>query len=131
MKKKRLVIAGTIGFFLLLCFFVSAPLCQEEEEIPGGIGMKIYQLYDQTVENHKGQIVVVDVYKNSPAEKHGIQRGDIITYLDGRPTAGLDLQYMLTRELRGVAGTDIKLTIRRVRTQQILRFTITRVPWKY
>ncbi len=131
MKKKRLVIAGIIGFFLLLCAFVSAPSCYEEEETPGGIGMKIYQLYDQTVENHKGQIVVVDVYKNSPAEKHGIQRGDIITYLDGRPTAGLDLQYMLTRELRGEAGTDIKLTIRRVRTNQILRFTITRIPWKY
>lgn len=131
MKKKRLVIAGIIGFFLLLCAFVSAPLCYEEEETPGGIGMKIYQLYDQTVENHKGQIVVVDVYKNSPAEKHGIQRGDIITYLDGRPTAGLDLQYLLTRELRGEAGTDIKLTIRRVRTNQILRFTITRIPWKY
>jgi C-terminal processing protease CtpA/Prc len=73
-----------------LCALVSAPLCQEEEETPGGIGMKIFQLYDQTIENHKGHIVVVDVYKNSPAEKHGIQRGDIITYLDGRPTAGLD-----------------------------------------
>jgi carboxyl-terminal processing protease len=131
MKNKRLVIVGTIGFILLLCAFVSAPLCQEEEELPGGIGIKIYQLYDQTSDNHKGQIVVVDVYKNSPAEKHGIQRGDIITSLDGRPTAGMDLRYLLTRELRGLAGTDIKLTIKRVRTNQVLRFAITRIPWKY
>jgi C-terminal processing protease CtpA/Prc len=61
-----------------------------QEETPGGIGKKIYKLYDQSSDNHKGQIVVVDVYKNSPAEKHGIQRGDIITYFDGRATVGLD-----------------------------------------
>ena len=68
MKKNRLVIAGTIGFILLLCAFVSAPLCQEEEEMPGGIGMKIFQLYDQTSENHKGHIVVVDVFEDSPVK---------------------------------------------------------------
>jgi len=65
---------------------------------------------DVTMEN--GLIKVVSPIDDTPAAKAGLQSGDIITHLDGKPVAGLTLEEAVDK-MRGPVNTEIKLTIRR------------------
>jgi carboxyl-terminal processing protease len=70
----------------------------------GGLGLEV------TMEN--GVIKVVSPIDDTPAAKAGLQSGDIITHLDGKPVSGLTLNEAVDR-MRGPVNTEIKLTIRR------------------
>lgn len=74
-----------------------------------------------------GKLIVVTPLKNSPAEKAGIQSGDIIEKIDGVLTEELTL-HEAVRRIRGKAGTNVNLTILREGEQEPLVFTITRAP---
>ena len=82
----------------------------------GGLGIEV------TMEN--GFVRVVSPIDGTPAFKSGVQAGDLITHLDGKPVQGLSLSEAV-KLMRGEVGTKIKLTIRRVSTQPF-DVTITR-----
>jgi carboxyl-terminal processing protease len=95
---------------------------------PGGIGLAVLQLYDHSRENnHKGPIVVLDVLEKGSAIQAGVERGDIITHIDGKSTSGREFEYILEEMLRGPAYTSVTLTIRRSSTGQTFNMTLDRV----
>jgi carboxyl-terminal processing protease len=69
----------------------------------GGIGVYI-------VKDKQGN-VIVDPIEGNPAIKAGIRPGDIITAVDGKTTAGVDMD-VIEREIRGPLGTVVSLTVR-------------------
>ena len=63
-----------------------------------------------------GLIRVVSPIDDTPAYRSGVQAGDLISHLDGKPVLGLTLSQAVEL-MRGKVGTDIKLTIRRAGTE--------------
>jgi carboxyl-terminal processing protease len=64
------------------------------------------------LEMHEGQIRVVTPLEDSPALAAGIQSGDVILQIDGKPTAGFDLTEAVQR-IAGPQRTPVRLTIGR------------------
>ena len=83
-----------------------------------GIGLSIF------LDENKN-VAVFQVIPNSPAEKAGVQDGDIILRIDGTPTKGMDLDEV--RDLvRGRRGSTVDLTLVRPREDsEAERDTIT------
>ena len=69
-----------------------------------GIGVRIDTATD-------GFPVVDKVFKGSPAEKAGLKAGDELTEVDGKSTAGHDLDDV-AGWVRGEAGTTVKIEVR-------------------
>ena len=59
-----------------------------------------------------GEITIVNVYKDSPADKAGLQEGDILYQVDGRETAGQDLDTVVSW-IKGEEGTDVTIHVLR------------------
>jgi carboxyl-terminal processing protease len=72
----------------------------------GGIGVMIEP--DQT----SGCVRITYVLPGTPAERAGIQVGDIITAVDAKPTKGLSVD-MVSSRLRGKAGTVVAVSLQR------------------
>ncbi|MEQ8194531.1 MAG: S41 family peptidase, partial [Rhodospirillales bacterium] len=70
----------------------------------GGLGIEV------TMDG--GLIKVVSPIDETPAHKAGMEPGDLITHLDGKPVMGLTLSEAVEK-MRGKVGTDILLTVRR------------------
>jgi carboxyl-terminal processing protease len=83
----------------------------------GGLGIQI--------DVRDGWITVVAPLPDTPAERAGIQSGDQITGLDGRPTEGWKNDQAV-KELRGQPGSTVELKVRRVGIEQPLVFKLTR-----
>ena len=83
----------------------------------GGVGMQI--------DVRDGWITVVAPIAGTPAEEQGIESGDQIVQIDGQTTRGFNNDKAV-QELRGPAGTHVKLTIARPGVSDSLRFDITR-----
>ncbi len=83
----------------------------------GGVGIEV------GVEN--GFIKVIAPIDDTPAQKGGIQAGDLIIKLDDSPVKGMSLDQSVDI-MRGEAGTDITLTIVRVGEREPLKIKLTR-----
>ena len=59
-----------------------------------------------------GEITIVNVYKDSPADKAGIQEGDILYQVDDKDTARADLDTVVSW-IKGERGTDVTLHVLR------------------
>ena len=70
----------------------------------GGLGIEV------TMEN--GVIKVVSPIDDTPASKAGLQSGDLIFALDGKPVQGLTLQEAVEK-MRGKIGSSIKISVKR------------------
>jgi carboxyl-terminal processing protease len=70
----------------------------------GGLGIEV------TMDN--GLVKVVSPIDDTPAARAGLQPGDYITHLDGKPVMGLSLSEAVEK-MRGPVNTTVKLTIRR------------------
>lgn len=70
----------------------------------GGLGIEV------TME--EGVVKVVSPIDDTPAFKAGVQAGDFITHLDGKPIIGMTLAEAVDK-MRGKIGTPIEITIRR------------------
>ena len=68
-----------------------------------GVGM--------TVEEIGRGLRVLTVYEGSPADRGGLEPGDLITHVDGKSIAGTSSEESTTR-IKGPAGTAVKLTVR-------------------
>lgn len=83
----------------------------------GGLGIQV------TME--AGFVKVISPIDDTPAYRAGVEAGDFITHLDGKPVQGLTLSQAVER-MRGKVGSDIKLTIRRQGVAEPFDVTITR-----
>ena len=70
----------------------------------GGLGIEV------TMEN--GVIKVVSPIDDTPASRAGLQSGDLIFALDGKPVQGLTLQEAVEK-MRGKIGSSIKISVKR------------------
>jgi carboxyl-terminal processing protease len=57
-----------------------------------------------------GHVTIVTPLDNSPAQKAGIQAGEVILAIDGRNVAGLNL-LQVVKQVSGPVGMDVKLLI--------------------
>jgi carboxyl-terminal processing protease len=84
-------------------FLTPEEVKQENEEIQGqlqGIGAE--------VEETNGNVVIVAPLDGSPAQKAGLQPGDIILDVNGQPVTGVE---EAVDSIRGPAGTSVTITI--------------------
>lgn len=72
-------------------------------------------------EDNSGQFVVVEIAKDSPAEKAGLEPGDIILTVDGNTYTSSDV---MAADIRGEAGT--KVTLELIHKDEQIKKTITR-----
>lgn len=104
---------------LLICRLSSAAQAGNSETNFGGVGIDGKALAD-------GRIRIVQLVNGGPAHLAGIRVGDIITSIDGKATQGSDFYGMVNRRLRGQAGTQVVLKIKREHEEKIQAFTLTR-----
>ncbi len=83
----------------------------------GGLGIEV------TMEN--GFVKVVAPIDDTPAQRAGLQPGDLITRLDDQAVKGMSLSEAVEL-MRGKPDTDIRLTVIREGEAKPLEFTITR-----
>ncbi len=73
-----------------------------------------------------GRIVVKQLVAGGPAHLAGVKAGDIITFIDGKPTEGSNFREMVDHRLRGVDGTPVTIKIRRPGSSKLLTFNLVR-----
>jgi carboxyl-terminal processing protease len=83
----------------------------------GGVGM--------TITLKDGILTVISPIEDTPAAKAGIEPGDKIIMIDGKPTHDLTLEQDLNM-IRGPSGTKVKVTIIREGLKQPKIFELTR-----
>lgn len=101
-------------------FFPPEEAKEFEEEISGnfqGVGMEV-GMKDE-------KITVVAPLKGTPAERAGIESGDVIISIDGSSTFGMTIDDAV-KLIRGERGTDVTLAILREDETSPREITITR-----
>jgi len=83
----------------------------------GGLGLEL--------ETSDGVIRVVTPLPGSPAERAGMQPGDLILGVDDQPLQGIPLTDAIER-LRGQPGTPVAITIRRTGVPAEFKVSVTR-----
>lgn len=78
-----------------------------------------------SIADYSKSIVVIDVFEGSPAQRAGLQSGDVITKVNGQNTFGMSLQNIVNM-VRGEEGTEVALEIRSQRLQKPRTFSIVR-----
>lgn len=75
------------------------------------------------IETKEDKAVVSSPIEGSPAEKSGIETGDVIVAVDGEDVRGQDLA-KIAKQVRGPEGTSVKLTV--MRGEKERKFTVER-----
>ncbi len=70
-------------------------------------------------------VEVVTVYRGSPAEEAGVRPGDIFVEIDGQNVRNATTDEIV-QKVRGPAGTQVRLGLRRPGQTQPVRLTVTR-----
>lgn len=83
----------------------------------GGIGAYLQQ------EPATGEVIIERVMPERPAEKAGVEDGDVIAAVNGESTSGLSLEQCV-RRIKGPKGSTVTLTLRR--KAQVLDIAIVR-----
>ena len=98
----------------------------EKQQLSGTlVGIGIYLQQDPKTK----QITITSTIPGAPAEKAGIQRGDIIVTVNGVSTIGKDLNTVIPL-IQGPAGTNVSITVKRPSTNQTRTFIMKRVEIK-
>ncbi len=101
-------------------YFSPAMLTRFNEEIEGhfsGIGLSVTPV--------KRGLRAVQVFKGSPAERAGIEVGDVIVEVEGRSIAGLNSE-AATRRIKGPEGTEVTIGVVRPPSSGVRRVHLTR-----
>jgi carboxyl-terminal processing protease len=80
----------------------------------GGVGIE--------VETRGGELIVLAPIEGSPAERAGVQSGDVIVGVDAAELGSGTLDKIVKR-LRGPAGTRVKLSVRRGSVEHVFDLT--------
>jgi carboxyl-terminal processing protease len=83
----------------------------------GGLGIEV-GLED-------GLVKVISPIDDTPAQRAGVQAGDLIMRIDDKPVKGLSLSEAV-KLMRGAAGTKVRLTLLRGDNQQPFELTLER-----
>jgi len=83
----------------------------------GGLGIEI------TIKD--GELIIVSPIEDTPAYAAGIQAGDQIIKIDGKPTRDIDFMEAV-RMMRGAKGEAITISIHRADEEKLRDFTIVR-----
>ena len=83
----------------------------------GGIGVE--------VDFRNDQVTVIAPIEGSPADKAGIRPGDRIIAIDSTPVRGKSASELVER-MRGPAGAEVTVTVRRTGAERPLNFTLKR-----
>jgi C-terminal processing protease CtpA/Prc len=120
-----------VTVFSLMILFTSAASFALVET--GGIGIRVAQLYDYApnATDHRGSIVVLDVFKRSSAHRAGIQKGDVILEVNDVISRHHDFNDILENHLRSPSYTQVTLVIWRSSTNEKLTVNIMREPTVY
>lgn len=73
----------------------------------------------------RGELFLLSPMPNSPAEGAGIRPGDALMTVEGQNVKGWSI-YRLVSEVRGPAGTTVRLGIRNLGSEEIIDITVTR-----
>lgn len=84
-----------------------------------GIGVLVTQ------DKNTGVLQAVQVYENSPADKAGIEDGDLFYKVDGEDISGQDIN-VVVEKIKGEAGTTVELTMLRGDSRQEKVFSVER-----
>jgi carboxyl-terminal processing protease len=103
--------------------FLSPEMIKEEKDFTAGK----YEGIGAEVKMKEGHVVIVTPLDNSPAQKAGLQPGQIILAVDGRNVTGLNLIQVVKRIL-GPAGTRVTLRIFDPKTGSTREVTLVRAP---
>lgn len=87
------------------------------------------------IEEKDSYINIIEVIKNSPAEKAGLKEGDLIVSIDDTDTKGIQLD-QASKLIKGPIGTKVKLGIKRESKSlpiyiEVIRDTVNENPVKY
>jgi carboxyl-terminal processing protease len=83
----------------------------------GGIGVEV---------DFRGDAVtVIAAIEGSPAARSGVRPGDEIVAIDHKPVRGRSSEELVNR-MRGLAGTNVQISVRRDGHAEALQFVITR-----
>ncbi|WP_224984968.1 S41 family peptidase [Geomonas agri] len=104
---------------ILLFVLLLLPASGQAAAVFGGVGI-------DGVPRADGTIVVRQLVAGGPAHLAGVKAGDIITQVDGTPTAGSDFKFIVERRLRGRAGTPVLILVRRPGNPKTLSFKLVR-----
>lgn len=75
----------------------------------------------------KDTIRVISVIAGGPSETLGIQAGDKIIKIEGKPAAGIKIKNKdVLEKLRGKGGTEVSVSIMRGSSKKLIDYTITR-----
>lgn len=83
----------------------------------GGLGLEVGM--------EDGFVKVISPIDDTPAQKAGIESGDLIVKIDNKPVKGLSLNEAV-KLMRGKIGTSIELTVAREGNAQPLEFNLER-----
>lgn len=83
----------------------------------GGIGVELVR--------QKDRLVVVERYPGSPAERQGIQLGDVVISVGGQPTEGSSLAEVV-RRIKGPPGTTVALMLERAADHRVEELIVVR-----
>ena len=72
-----------------------------------------------------GVITLVQIYKDSPAEKAGLKDNDILYKVEGKEVTGKDLSKVVSK-IKGEKGTTVELTVLRGENAKEVTVTATR-----
>ena len=131
MKNKVAVTSFILCLLVLFLIFPGITGCSSNDEKFGGMGLNVAQLFDPKASGSRGGLVVLDVIDKMPAKRCGMEKGDIITHINGEPAEGLLFDVLVKEKMRGPLGSTVTLTVKRASTNQKLYFTMTRVQLEY
>jgi carboxyl-terminal processing protease len=105
--------------------FLSPQMIKEEEDFTAGE----YKGIGAEIRMKAGHVVIVAPLDGSPAQKAGLQPGQIIIAVDGEDITGLSL-FQAVKRISGPAGTKVALKILDPGTGQIREVTLERAAIK-
>ncbi len=79
-----------------------------------GIGASVRKTDD-------GKYMITEIMENSPAEKAGLQRGDVITSVAGTSVSEFKDASDLAKNVRGEAGSSVEITVNRNNKEETIR----------
>ncbi len=95
---------------------------KDAKDFYGQLGGTFEGIGAELGKNQAGNIVIISPLSGFPAEKAGLKPKDIIAAVDSKDTTGMTIDDVV-KLIRGKAGTEVKLTIVRDGTAQIIAVT--------
>ncbi|MCQ2188435.1 MAG: S41 family peptidase [Paludibacteraceae bacterium] len=85
----------------------------------------VYAGVGSVISQRDSLVIIQEVYEDSPSHKYGLKAGDILVSVDGENVVGSTTSDV-SKKLRGVAGTPVKVVVKRGEAQREITLNIVR-----